>query len=69
MTEPYIEPPGEEGNDQDASTGVEVPVLTDDDLEDAPEVSPEDEDVPDPLEPDGPHTPAPPEAPPEEDGS
>ena len=58
--------PDEEGNDQEASTGVEAPSVTEDDLEDVPEVAPEDDDVPDPLEPDGPHTPAPPEVPPEE---
>ena len=61
MSEPFSSPPEEEGNDQEA--GVETPVepVTEDDLEDVPEVSPEDDDVPDPLEPDGPHIPAPPE--------
>ena len=61
--EALTEPPAEEGNDQEASTGVEVPSVTEDDLEDAPQVAPDGDDIPDELEPDGPHTPAPPEPP------
>jgi hypothetical protein len=60
-------PDMEEGDDQAASAGVEAPaVVSEDDLEDAPAVAPDGDDVPDELEPDGPHTPVPP-VPEEED--
>lgn len=49
MTEPLSEPPAEEGNDQEAAQGIEVPGVTETDLEDAPKdsdpVEPEDEGV------------------------
>ena len=58
--EPDTRPPEErEGNDQEAGVGIDPPAVTEDDLEDAPEVAPEDDD--DALEPDGPHTPVSPE--------
>jgi hypothetical protein len=60
LTDEPLSEPVEEGNDQEAATGVEVEPVTEGDLEDAPEDAPEDNDVPDELEPDGPHEPVPP---------
>jgi hypothetical protein len=60
-------PDMEEGDDQAASAGVDPPAVVEEgDLEDAPAVAPDGDDVPDELEPDGPHTPVPP-VPEEED--
>lgn len=42
--EGLTEAPAEEGDDQAAGVGVPSPHVTEDDLEDAPEPSPEDED-------------------------
>lgn len=44
--DPNATDPPEEGNDQEVSTGTEVPVPDDDDLEDAPEPNPNAPDDP-----------------------